>query len=173
LNLNLELLEEKMTKRRIGILTGGGDVPGLNVAIKSVVYNASDDDAEVIGIRRGWGGFLNYDFDDITSHKRYIMPLDKLNCRTIDRTGGTFLHTSRTNPSAVRPIDVPEFLAKTNYGKKVKNDGTKDYTDYVLKVIDHLKLDSLITIGGDDTLCYSNHLFKAGVPLVAIPKDDG
>jgi len=163
-------LEEKMAKRRVGILTGGGDVPGLNVAIKSVVYNAADDDVEVIGIRRGWGGFLNYDFNDETSHTHYIMPLDKLNCRTIDRTGGTFLHTSRTNPSAVRPKDVPEFLTKTSYGKEVKEDGTRDYTDYVLKVIEHLQLDSLITIGGDDTLSYSNHLFKAGVPLVAIPK---
>lgn len=159
-----------MAKRRIGILTGGGDVPGLNVAIKSVVYNATEDDVDVIGIRRGWGGFLNYNLDDEESHKRYIMPLNKLNTRTIDRTGGTFLHTSRTNPSNVRPKNTPEFLAKSKYGKVVKEDGTKDYTDYVMKVIEHLKLESLITIGGDDTLSYSNMLHKEGVPLVAIPK---
>ncbi|MEA4811083.1 MAG: 6-phosphofructokinase [Anaerolineaceae bacterium] len=159
-----------MSKRRIGILTGGGDVPGLNVAIKSVVYNASDDDVEVVGIRRGWGGFLNYNLDDEAACAKYVVSLDKVNCRTIDRTGGTFLHTSRTNPSSVRPKDAPEFLTKSKYGKVVREDGSKDYTDYVLKVIDHLKLESLITIGGDDTLSYSNLLNKAGVPLVAIPK---
>ena len=92
-----------MAKKRIGIFTGGGDVPGLNIAIKSVVLNACEDDYEVIGIRRGWGGLLNYEIGNQAAHDLYIRPLTPAMVRRVDRSGGTFLHTSRTNPSHVRP----------------------------------------------------------------------
>jgi hypothetical protein len=95
---------------RIGVLTGGGDVPGLNPCIKAVVDRVIHDGHDVIGIRRGWGGLLEYDLDDPASHDRSLQPLDLQTVRTIDRTGGTFLHTSRTNPGRVRPEDVPRFL---------------------------------------------------------------
>ncbi len=160
-----------MAKKRIGILTGGGDVPGLSIAIKSVVTNSQDSDFEIIGIRRGWLGLLGYDLDDPTTHQNYIRNLDPLTVRRVDRSGGTFLHTSRTNPAKVRMEDTPEFLKNSGYGTVIDPEtGTKDYTDYILKVIDHLNLDSLITIGGDDTLSFSNRLHHEGVKLVAIPK---
>ena len=151
-------------------MTGGGDVPGLNLAIKSVVLNAVEHDYEVLGIRLGWGGFLRYNLNNPESTANLIQPLNVNSVRKVDRTGGTFLHTSRTNPSNVRPKDTPDFLVDSQYGKVVKPDGTKDYTDYVLKVLDYHGIDSLITIGGDDTLSYSARLYKEGFPVVAIPK---
>src|SRR5829696_5245903 len=95
---------------RIGILTGGGDVPGLNPCIKAAVYRATDEGHEMVGIRRGWAGLLNLNRDDPESIQKFILPLDKQNTRIVDRTGGTFLHTSRTNPSKVKASDVPDFL---------------------------------------------------------------
>lgn len=160
-----------MAKKRIGILTGGGDVPGLSIAIKSVVMNRQDYDFEIVGIRRGWLGLLGYDMDDPATHELYIRELTPNVVRRVDRTGGTFLHTSRTNPAKVRPEDTPEFLRQSNYGTVIDPEtGTKDYTDYILKIIEHLKLDSLITIGGDDTLSFSVKLHQKGIPIVAIPK---
>ena len=97
-----------MATKRIGILTGGGDVPGLNSVIKGVVYRGSENGFEVIGIRRGWEGLTHVNLDDPESKDRYILPLDRENTRTVDRTGGTFLHTSRTNPLKMKT--VPEFL---------------------------------------------------------------
>ncbi len=96
-----------MAKKRIGILTGGGDVPGLNLAIKSVVMNGLEDGYEVIGIRRGWLGLLGYDINDPETHEKYIWNLTPQKVRAVDRAGGTFLHTSRTNPSKVRLNDTP------------------------------------------------------------------
>lgn len=159
-----------MTKKRLAVLTGGGDVPGLNPAIKAVVLNALDADYEIIGIRRGWGGLIRYDINNPETHKLYVRCLDKQSVRRVDRQGGTFLHTSRTNPSKVKPNDIPEFLKSSGYGKKVAEDGTMDFTDYSLKVLDHLGVDALISIGGDDTLSYSVRLKKEGFPVVAIPK---
>ena len=160
-----------MTKKRIGILTGGGDVPGLSIAIKSVVMNNLDNDFEIVGIRRGWLGLLGYDMNDPATHELYIRELSPNVVRRVDRSGGTFLHTSRTNPAKVRPEDTPEFLRQSSYGTVIDPEtGTKDYTDYILKVIEHLKLDSLITIGGDDTLSFSVKLHEKGIPIVAIPK---
>ncbi|MFZ3151260.1 MAG: 6-phosphofructokinase [Anaerolineaceae bacterium] len=159
-----------MAKKRIAVMTGGGDVPGLNLAIKSVVLNAVDDGYEVYGIRLGWGGLLRYNIDDPQTHEELILPLTPNEVRTVDRTGGTFLHTSRTNPCNVRPKETPEFLAKSSYGKQIKEDGTKDYTDHILRVLGHLGIDSLITIGGDDTLSYAARLNKEGFPVVGIPK---
>jgi ATP-dependent phosphofructokinase / diphosphate-dependent phosphofructokinase len=156
--------------KTIGILTGGGDVPGLNPAMKSVVMNSLEAGYRVLGIRRGWAGLLQYNLDEPSTHDYYIRPLDREDVRTIDRTGGTFLHTSRTNPQNVKADKVPDFLKNSSYGKAVGTDGTMDYTEYVLKVIAHLGIDYLVTIGGDDTLSYSARLHKEGFPVVAIPK---
>jgi 6-phosphofructokinase len=158
---------------RIGVLTGGGDVPGLNPCIKQIVNRAVDAGHEVFGIRRGWGGLLFYDINaPEEGHEKWIIPLDKLGVRRVDRTGGTFLHTSRTNPGNVLPSQVPDHLQdvdapthKDKHGRDVF-----DYTESVLKVLDHLGIDVLIPIGGDDTLSYGERLHREGVKVVAIPK---
>src|SRR5579862_1961664 len=93
-----------MSDKRIGILTGGGDVPGLNSVIKSVVYRASAMNCQVIGVRRGWEGLTHVNLEDPASRSRYILPLNRENTRTIDRTGGTYLHSSRTNPSKMSKL---------------------------------------------------------------------
>jgi 6-phosphofructokinase 1 len=152
---------------RIGVLTGGGDVPGLNPCIKMLVHRAIEEGFEVLGIRRGWAGLLEYDLDDPDSHARCVIPLDKLNTRTVDRTGGTFLHTSRTNPGKVRLRAVPAFLKPQ---LTPDQEGPFDFTPHVLKVIERLGIDILIPIGGDDTLSYGERMHQEGVPVVAIPK---
>jgi 6-phosphofructokinase 1 len=159
-----------MTKKTIGLLTGGGDVPGLNPAMKAVVLSALENDYRVIGIRRGWAGLLNYNLNEPSTYHYYASELTRDDVRTIDRTGGTFLHTSRTNPQKVKPGTVPDFLKNSSYGKKVDQEGTMDYTDHILKVLDELGIDTMVTIGGDDTLSYSVRLHKEGIPVVAIPK---
>jgi len=159
-----------MAKKRIAVLTGGGDVPGLNPAIKAVVLNALENDYEILGIRRGWGGLLWYDFNDPSTHEKYIRVLNSDSVRRVDRTGGTFLHTSRTNPQKVKAEDVPEFLKDSPLGDQISSDGMMDFTRHVLKVLDRLGVESLISIGGDDTLSYSVRLMKEGMPVVAIPK---
>lgn len=156
--------------KTIGILTGGGDVPGLNPCIKAVVTSAVEEGYKVIGIRRGWGGLLMYNLNEPSTYGYYIRTLEKADVRTVDRTGGTFLHTSRTNPQCVPPNKIPDFLKTTKWGKKIDDNGSMDYTDYVLKVIDHLGLDVVVPIGGDDTLSFGVRLHKEGVPVVAIPK---
>jgi 6-phosphofructokinase 1 len=113
---------------------------------------------------------LNYNLDEPSTHDYYIYKLDREDVRTIDRSGGTFLHTSRTNPQKVKADKIPDFLKNSSLGKKVNADGMMDYTDHVLSVINALGIDNLITIGGDDTLSYSVRLHKEGVPVVAIPK---
>jgi len=150
---------------RIGILTGGGDVPGLNPAIKSVVSRVAHEGHQVIGIRRGWGGLLNANPADPKSMADNFVDLDPVNVRTIDRTGGTFLHTSRTNPGKVSRDDYPDFL-----GDPPEGDGPFDVTDHVLRVVAAKKLDVLIPIGGDDTLSYGLRMHQEGVPVIAIPK---
>lgn len=153
---------------RIGILTGGGDVPGLNPCIKASVYRATEEGHEMIGIRRGWGGLLNFNPDDPATHDYNMMPLTRHNTRTIDRTGGTYLHTSRTNPAKVREKDLPPFLE--NKFPKPEKGQTIDCTSHVLSVLSWLKLDALIAIGGDDTLSYAVRMHREGVPIVCIPK---
>jgi 6-phosphofructokinase 1 len=132
--------------------------------------SALENGYRVIGIRRGWAGLLNYNLDEPSTHDYYVRELHSNDVRTIDRTGGTFLHTSRTNPQNVKPNNIPDFLKNSSMGKKVDEEGTMDYTDHVLKVINHLGLDILIPIGGDDTLSYGVRLHKEGFPIVAIPK---
>jgi len=152
-----------MSGTNIGILTGGGDVPGLNVVIKGVVYRASTDGHNVTGIRLGWKGLTDLDFDDPKSVERYILPLTRENTRRIDRTGGTFLHTSRTNPSKMKK--VPDFLKSEFPG-----DPPYDMTPRVLANLQKLGLDSLVAIGGDDTWSYAAVLNSKGFPVVGIPK---
>ena len=162
-----------MSKKRIGILTGGGDVPGLNSVIKTVVYSGRAIGAEVTGIRRGWEGLTHVNFDDPASVSRYVIPLDRQNTRIIDRTGGTWLHSSRTNPLKMKK--VPAFLAGETF---VASENTKkgvtstvyDMTPRVLKNIEKLGLDYLVAIGGDDTLSYAAHLDRQGVKVICVPK---
>lgn len=149
---------------RIGILTGGGDVPGLNPAIKAFVNRAEDGGHTVLGLRRGWSALLNTNPDDPASIAANTMPLDRLVVRTIDRTGGTLLHSSRTNPSRVSESDVPDFLTAP------EADGPYDFTPHALRVVEALGLDALVAIGGDDTLSYALRMHKEGVAVVAIPK---
>ncbi len=153
---------------RIGILTGGGDVPGLNPCIKGVVYRALDGGAEVIGIRRGWSGLLKYNPDE-KDHTENILKLDKFNTRTIDRTGGTVLHTSRTNPAKVKKKEIPDFLLTSDH-KRLADEDKVDFTSHILKVLELLQIDTLITIGGDDTQSYAVRLHEEGFPVLAIPK---
>ncbi|MDH5372226.1 MAG: 6-phosphofructokinase [Acidimicrobiia bacterium] len=150
---------------RIGILTGGGDVPGLNPCIKAVVNRVADQGHEVIGIRRGWAGILQHNPEDPESASRHFLDLSPEVVRTIDRTGGTMLHTSRTNPQRVQTESVPEFLRGAMVG-----DGPHDYTDHALRVLEDQRLDVLIPIGGDDTLSYGQRLHEEGFPVIAIPK---
>jgi 6-phosphofructokinase 1 len=150
---------------RVGILTGGGDVPGLNPAIKAVVNRLADEGHTVLGFRRGWAGLLECNPDDPASVAGSTTGLDRLAVRSIDRTGGTFLHTSRTNPSKVKPKDVPGFLKS-----RMKGEGAQDFTAHVLRVLEYLHIEALVPIGGDDTLSYALRLHDEGVPSVAIPK---
>ncbi len=152
---------------RIGILTGGGDVPGLNPCIKALVGRAIDEGHEPLGIRRGWRGLLFYNPDDPAACKECLQPLNKLTVRTIDRTGGTFLHTSRTNPSHMRPSYAPDFLRPEG---ELDDSQTLDFTDHVLKILEHLKIDMLIPIGGEDTLGYASRIHREGFPIISIPK---
>ncbi len=162
-----------MSAKRIGILTGGGDVPGLNSVIKSVVYRGTEIGYEVVGIRRGWEGLTHVDLKDPASRSRYIQPLNRENTRTIDRTGGTYLHSSRTNPTKMQ--ELPPALNGQQFSSKqsTKNGVTStlfDVTPAVLKNIDTLGLDYVVAIGGDDTLSYAAELDRQGVRVIAVPK---
>jgi 6-phosphofructokinase 1 len=153
---------------RIGILTGGGDVPGLNPCIKAVVNQADANGWEVLGIRKGWAGLLHYNpASDAASQAEWVEPLGRRAVRTIDRYGGTHLHTSRTNPQKVRAGDLPDFLVE-----RFPFDGKDrvDCTPHVLEVLDNLGLDALIPIGGDDTLSFAVRLHQEGFRVVGIPK---
>ena len=156
------------SKRRIAVLTGGGDVPGLNVAIKAIVSRAQRDSIEVLGVRRGWMGLLQLNPDDPASLDKWTTPLTHERVRTIDRTGGTILHTSRTNPSNVKAEEVPDHVRAEDQAASPK--GTLDCTRHVLRVLEYLGLEALIPIGGDDTLSYASRLHQEGFQIVAIPK---
>jgi 6-phosphofructokinase 1 len=162
-----------MTRKRIGILTGGGDVPGLNAVIKSVTYRAADDGTEVLGLRRGWEALTHLNVADPASRARYVVQLDKQNTRTIDRRGGTVLHSSRTNPSKMPRL--PDHLAGKEFPSAVSRKGgvetkTFDMTAQVLANLSALGIEHLIAIGGDDTLGYAATLDARGVKVIAIPK---
>ncbi|HEX7562660.1 MAG TPA: ATP-dependent 6-phosphofructokinase [Bradyrhizobium sp.] len=154
----------KTTKGVIGILTGGGDVPGLNPAIRAVTIRALREGYQVIGIRRGWAGAIGIIRDEKADNSENYQILTEEIVNKAGRTGGTFLHTSRTNPSSVAKSNVPVHLQETY--KNEKNDLTQD----VIKNLDFLGIDYLIPIGGDDTLSFGAKLFKNGVKVIAIPK---
>jgi len=152
------------TKKTIGILTGGGDVPGLNPAIRAVTIRAMREGYKVIGIRRGWAGLIDTIRDKNADNSNNFQVLTEEVVNRAGRTGGTFLHTSRTNPGKVKQDRVPEHL-KDKYKEKIN-----DVTEEVLKNIDFMGLDYLIPIGGDDTLSYGVRMYQEGVKVVAIPK---
>ena len=133
-----------------------------------MVYRATDDGDEVIGIRRGWAGLLNFNLDDEDSLEKHTVKLTRETVRTIGRTGGTFLHTSRTNPGNVPREAIPLFLR--NHPAALSGRDFVDFTDQVLKVIDALNIEALIPIGGDDTLSYAHRMYTEGVKVVAVPK---
>jgi 6-phosphofructokinase 1 len=154
----------KSKSKTIGILTGGGDVPGLNPAIRAVTLRAMREGYNVIGIRRGWAGLVDVIRDPDADNSNNYQILTEEVVSKAGRTGGTFLHTSRTQPSKVKKNDVPEHL-RESYSADV-NDLTSD----ILKNLDFLGLDYLIPIGGDDTLSYGVRLYKEGFKVVGIPK---
>ncbi len=152
------------TKGVIGILTGGGDVPGLNPAIRAVTIRAREEGYRVIGIRRGWAGLVDIVRDPKADNSECFIELNEDIVNRVGRTGGTFLHSSRTNPAKVSKDSVPDHL-KEQYTEE-KNDLTSE----VLKNLEFLGIDYLIPIGGDDTLSYAVRLYSEGVKVVAIPK---
>jgi ATP-dependent phosphofructokinase / diphosphate-dependent phosphofructokinase len=156
-------------KNNIGILTGGGDVPGLNSVIKSVVYGASGLGRNVIGIRKGWKGLTHLDPAE-TGESIYHLALSRANTRTIDRTGGTILHTSRTNPSRVAVSKVPEHISLDRL-KSLPFDGKNyDFTSVVIENLERLGIGCLVAIGGDDTLGFAATLSRNGFPVIGVPK---
>ncbi len=166
--------------RSLGVLTGGGDVPGLNVAIKALVYRAETMGIRVMGLRAGWEGItfldraskqdtLIFREEDSTTWKNgYLMPLTRLNTRNIDRQGGTILQSSRTNPANTKVSELPAHLQ--SYGIGRRSDERVDLTKEVIANLEFLGLDGLVVIGGDDTLSYGSKLDAAGIPVWGIPK---
>ena len=150
---------------RIAILTGGGDVPGLNPCIKAITLGAVRQGWDVVGFRRGWAGPLHYDPANPKDSEAQLLRLTRDSVRTIDRSGGTMLHSSRTNPAKVKPADLPDFLK----GTLTPSGGIFDATPHILKVLEALKIDALVAIGGDDTLSYAARLHREGVAVMAAP----
>jgi len=157
-----------MTRKKstIAILTGGGDVPGLNACIKTLVYRGNSEGLKVLGIRRGWKGLLDYNPDDPETAAKCVSQLEPPEVRTIDRYGGTYLHTSRTNPSATRKKDAPDFLRDRFH----TDEDVIDFTNHVIDNLHSLEVDAVIPIGGDDTLSFAERLHREGFPVIAIPK---
>ena len=158
-----------MKAKRIGILTGGGDVPGLNSVIKCAVQHCEQRGIEVIGIRRGWQGLTHIHLVN-GQDPEYMLPLNRLNTRTVDRTGGTFLHSTRTQPSRMKADAIPSRLQGELGTMREVEPGIVDLTPLVLRNLEELRIDHLIAIGGDDTLSYARRLHEEGFPVVCIPK---
>lgn len=151
--------------KRVGILVGGGDVPGLNMCLKSLIYRVIDEGFDPIGIRKGWEGLLNYDYHDPTTYANNFIELNKNMVRPIDRSPGSFLHASRINPLAVPYSLLPGFLKRD----KAK-DEKYDLTDHLHEVVERLGFRALVCVGDDDMLKHAAHLSQKGVPIIAIPK---
>jgi 6-phosphofructokinase len=154
----------KKVKGSIGILTGGGDVPGLNPAIRAVTIRALREGYQVIGIRRGWAGLVNVVRDAKADNSECYQLLDESIVRRAGRTGGTFLHTSRTNPTRMKKEYIPENL------REAYHDETNNLLPEIMKNLDFLGIDYLIPIGGDDTLSVGVQLYREGFKVIAIPK---
>jgi 6-phosphofructokinase 1 len=153
-----------MTKR-IAVLTSGGDAPAQNVCLKAIVYDATDRGYDVLGIRQGWKGLLSYDPDNADTHSGQVMILNKSRVRDIDRLPGSFLHTSRIDPAAVAPKDVPHFLPPAKPG-----DEPVDLTAHIKRAIAKLGVDALVVLGDRPALIYAARLSREGVPVIGIPK---
>jgi ATP-dependent phosphofructokinase / diphosphate-dependent phosphofructokinase len=156
----------------IGVLTGGGDAPGINACIKTIVTISAEKGYRVTGIRRGWNGLLAFDSDELASRAEHITDLDPELVRRIDRTGGTLLHTSRINPGNLKKKEIPAFLRNSPHLLRsgLHHSGNFDLTDHVLRSIEALGLDVIIVIGGDDTIGYAEHLSRKGIKVIAVPK---
>src|SRR6201984_2222496 len=162
-----------MAKKRIDILTGGGDVPGLNAIIKTVTYRGSEDDIEVVGLRRGWEALTHLNLDDPASKSHYLIPLNRENTRIIDRRGGTVLHSSRTNPSKMKKL--PDYLVGKDFPVSESTKGgiatkTWDLTGQVLANLSGLGIEHLIAIGGDDTPSHADKPHRLGVKNTRHPE---
>src|SRR5262249_49829578 len=162
-----------MDKKRIGILTGGGDVPGLNAVIKTVTYRSSENRIEVIGLRRGWEALKHLNLDDPASRRRYIIALDRENTRTIDRRGGTVLHSSRTNPSKMQKL--PDHLAAENFPVSLSTTGgittrTWDVSKQVLTNLSALGIEHLVAIGGGGNTRHPAKTHKTSLKDPSIPQ---
>ncbi|MBW3564821.1 MAG: 6-phosphofructokinase [Acidobacteria bacterium] len=155
-------------RKRIGILTGGGDVPGLNVVLKSFAATATEDGHEVLGLRRGWKSLLHLRPGDEHETGEWLVPLGTANTRTIDRSGGTVLHTTRFNPANVARGEVPEHLEGSL--PEPNSAGRFDLTRHAMEAIERLRLDTVVVIGGDGTLTFGRRLDSEGVPVIGIPK---
>ena len=155
-----------MTKAKgtIGILTGGGDVPGLNPAIRAATIRANRNGYKMVGLRNGWEGIMNIDRSKALEDQHYCQVLEEGNVQKIAWTGGTFLHSSRTKPSKVSKKNVPEFL------REKYNEDVNDLTVEIIKNLEYLGIEYLVPIGGDDTLSYGLRLHKEGIRCIWIPK---
>jgi 6-phosphofructokinase len=151
------------TNKRVGILTGGGDVPGLNMCLKSLIYRTIDLGFEPIGVRKGWEGLIHYNPDNPSTYSDHFIELTKNMVRPIDRTPGSFLHSSRLDPRMVTGNAIPDFLRE-------RKKETQDLSKHIKDVVKRLGYRALIVIGDDDTLNFSAHLSEMGVPIIAIPK---
>jgi 6-phosphofructokinase 1 len=150
---------------RIGVLTAGGDAPGLNFCLKTIVHNAIDRNLEVVGIRKGWEGLMNYDPGEPATHSDNAMILNKPRVRNIDQLAGSFLHSSRIDPAQVDPEDAPLFL-RVN----ATSEQSLDVTNHIKRAVEHLQLDALIVLGAGSALKYAARLAQEGVPVLGIPK---
>jgi 6-phosphofructokinase len=149
--------------KRVAILTGGGDVPGLNMCIKTLVYRIIDLGFDPIGVRKGWEGLIHYNYHDRSTYGEYFIELTKNMVRPIDRTPGSFLHSSRINPLQMPRKRVPQFMGKPEAE-------TQDLTEHIKDAVKRLGFRALIVIGDDDMLYYAAHLSEQGLPIIAIPK---
>lgn len=149
--------------QRVGILTGGGDVPGLNVCLKTLVYRLIDEGYEPVGVRKGWEGLINYSPDDPTTQAANFLTLTKNMVRAVDRTPGSFLHSSRIDPRRTPAALIPTFLRE-------EPASTQDLTEHITRVVQQLGYEALLIIGDDDMLYYAEYLSRQGVPIIAIPK---
>jgi ATP-dependent phosphofructokinase / diphosphate-dependent phosphofructokinase len=156
----------------IGVLTGGGDAPGINACIKTIVTIGAEEGYRVTGIRRGWNGLLAYNPADPASRDEHVIDLDTALVRKIDRTGGTLLHTSRIHPGNLLKNEIPPFLRDSSTIRRagLHHSSNFDLTDKILKSIEELEIDVIIVIGGDDTIAYAQHLAGRGVRVIAVPK---
>jgi 6-phosphofructokinase 1 len=154
--------------KRVGILTGGGDVPGLNAAIQQFVWRMEEEGYEIVGLRRGWAALLHVKPYHNEDNSAWLVPLTRASTRTIDRSGGTVLHSSRINPALTKPDAVPEHLRGREH--KTLPDGRLDLTAAALEVLRYLHLDTLVAIGGDGTLSFARRLHQEGVKMIGLPK---